>query len=77
MHKKRSTRLFLTSIICHVDLTSRLRVFNMMIAELKKFIESAKSVELNEFVELREFRNSEKSARLYFNAFEYLINLFL
>jgi len=49
----------------------------MMIAELKKFIESAKSVELNEFVELREFRNSEKSARLYFNAFEYLIDLFL
>jgi len=49
----------------------------MMIAELEEFIEFAKSVELNEFIELREFRNSEKSARLYFNTFEYLINLFL
>jgi len=49
----------------------------MMIAELEEFVESAKSVELNEFIELREFRNSEKNARLYFNAFEYLIDLFL
>jgi len=33
----------------------------MMITELKEFVESAKSVEFNEFIELREFRNSEKS----------------
>jgi len=49
----------------------------MMIAELEEFVESAKSVELNEFIELREFRNSKKDARLYFDAFKYLINLFL
>jgi len=67
----------LTSIVCHVDLTSRLRVFNMMIAELEEFVEPAKSVELNELIELREFRNSEKNARLYFDAFKYLIDLFL
>jgi len=34
----------------------------MMIVELKEFVESMKSIELNEFIELREFRNSEKSA---------------
>jgi len=62
MHEKRLTRLFLTSIICHVDSTSRLRVFNMIIAELEEFIESMKSVKLNEFIELREFRNSERDA---------------
>jgi len=48
-----------------------------MIAELEEFVEFAKSVELNELIELREFRNSERNARLYFDAFEYLINLFL
>ncbi len=49
----------------------------MMIAELEEFVESAKSVEFNELIELREFRNSERNARLYFDAFEYLIDLFL
>jgi len=49
----------------------------MMIAELEEFVESAKSVELNEFIKLRKFENSERSACLYFNAFEYLIDLFL
>jgi len=34
----------------------------MMLVELKEFVESTKSVELNKFIELREFRNSEKSA---------------
>jgi len=34
----------------------------MIIAELEEFIESAKSVELNEFIELREFRNNERDA---------------
>jgi len=49
----------------------------MMITELEEFVESMKSVELNEFIELKKFRNNEKVTRLYFNAFEYLINLFL
>jgi len=49
----------------------------MMIVELEKFIEFMKFVELNEFIELREFRDSKKDVQLYFNAFEYLINLFL
>jgi len=49
----------------------------MMIAELKKFVESAKSVELNEFIEFKEFENSERNVQLYFNTFKYLINLFL
>jgi len=34
----------------------------MIIAKLEEFIESAKSVELNEFIELREFRNNERDA---------------
>jgi len=33
-----------------------------MIAELEEFVESAKFVELNELIELRKFRNSEKNA---------------
>ena len=48
-----------------------------MIAELKKFVESTKSVEFNKFIELKEFRDSEKDMQLYFSAFEYLIDLFL
>jgi len=67
----------LTSIICHVDSTFQLRVFNTTLVELEEFVESTKSVELNEFVELKEFRNSERDVQLYFNAFKYLIDLFL
>ena len=48
-----------------------------MIAELEEFVESAESVELNELIKLREFRNSERDVQLYFDAFEYLIDLFL
>jgi len=33
----------------------------MMITEFEEFIESTKSVELNEFIELRKFRNSKKN----------------
>jgi len=33
----------------------------MMFVELEEFIDSTKSVELNEFVELEEFRNSERN----------------
>jgi len=36
----------------------------MMLVELEKFIESTKSVEFNEFVELKEFRNSERNVFL-------------
>jgi len=60
MHKKRLIHLFLTFIICYVDSTSRLRVFNMITVELEEFIDSTKFVELNKFVELKEFRNSER-----------------
>jgi len=49
----------------------------MMIAELEELVESAESVELNELIKLREFRNSERGVQLYFDAFEYLIDLFL
>ncbi len=77
MHKKRLTHLFLTFIICHINSTFRLRVFNMMLVELEEFVESMKSVELNEFVKLKEFRNSKRNVQLYFNAFKYLIDLFL
>jgi len=34
----------------------------MMLVELKEFVESMKSVEFNKFIELREFRNSERNA---------------
>jgi len=33
----------------------------MMFVELEEFIDSTKSVELNEFIELEEFRNSERN----------------
>ena len=48
-----------------------------MIVELEEFVESTKSVELNEFIELRKFRNSKRNAWLYFDTFKYLIDLFL
>jgi len=34
----------------------------MMIAELEEFVEFAKSVELNKFIEFKEFKNSERNA---------------
>jgi len=34
----------------------------MMLVKFKEFIESMKSVELNEFIELKEFKNSKKDA---------------
>ena len=61
MHEKRLIHLFLTFIIYHVDSTFQLHIFNMMITEFEEFIESTKSVELNEFIELRKFRNSKKN----------------
>jgi len=65
MHKKRSTRLFLTFITCHVDLsTSRLLVV------VETFIE------LTRFIELKKFKEKEKNEQLSFDASKYLINLF-
>jgi len=78
------THLFLIFTICQADsLTIQLRVFDMTVAELKKFvesrefIESEKFIEFKEFIESKEFRNSEKSARLYLDVSKYLNDLFL
>ncbi len=71
MHEEWSTRLFLTLITCHVDLsTSRLLVIIKMFIELDEFIE------LTRFIELKKFRKKEENERLSFDASEYLINLF-
>ncbi len=65
MHEEQLTHLFLTFITCHVDsLMSWLLVVVEMFIELKKFIESKK------------FKKKEKNEWLYFNASEYLIDLF-
>jgi len=67
----------------------QLHVFNMIVTELKRFIESRKFVkseefvefkefiESKEFVESKEFRDSEKNAQLYLDISEYLNDLFL
>ena len=82
--EKRLTRLFLISTICQADLSAiQLRVFNMTVAELEKFIESREFVEPEEFVESKkfveskEFKDSEKSAWLYLDVSKYLNDLFL
>ncbi len=63
MQEKRSTRLFLISTICQVDSSAiQLHVFNMIVAELERFIESKEFIESEEFIESKEFRDSEKSA---------------
>ncbi len=66
--EKRSTRLFLTSIICHVDSwATRLRVFSTTVVELDEFAELREFVNFEEFVELEEFIEPEefiKSAKL-------------
>jgi len=40
----------------------QLHVFNMIVTELKRFIELKKFIKSEEFIEFKEFRNSEKSA---------------
>ena len=78
MQEKRSTHLFLIFIICQADSSAiQLHVFNMIVAELEKFIESKEFVESEEFIESKEFRNSEKSVQLYLDISKYLNNLFL
>jgi len=71
------TRLFLIFTICQADLSViQLHVFNMIVTELEKFIESKefveseKFIESKEFVESKEFRDSKKNVRLYLDAFE-------
>ena len=82
-HKKWLTHLFLTFIICHVDLwATRLRVFSTIIIELNKFVKLREFVNLEEFIESAELENSEEfknyeSVQLYLNASEYLNDLFL
>jgi len=62
----------LISTICQANSSAiQLRVFNMIVAEFKKFIES------EEFIESKEFRNSKKSVQLYLDISEYLNDLFL
>ena len=78
MQEKRSTHLFLISIICQVNLSAiQLYVFNMIVTKFKRFIELKEFIESEEFIEFKEFRNSEKSAQLYLDILEYLNNLFL
>jgi len=61
MQKKWSTRLFLTSIICHVDSwATRLRVFSTTIVELNEFAKLRKFVNFKEFVEFEEFIKLEE-----------------
>ncbi len=62
------TCLFLTSTICQADSSAiQLCIFNMIIAELerfiklKEFIESEEFVEFKEFIEFKEFKDSEKN----------------
>ncbi len=78
MQEKRSTRLFLIFTICQADSSAiQLRVFNITVAELKRFVELKEFVESEEFVESKEFRDSEKSVQLYLDVSEYLNDLFL
>jgi len=70
--------------ICQADSSAiQLRVFNMTVAELERFVESIefvepeKFVEFKDFIESKEFRDSEKSAWLYLDVSEYLNDLFL
>jgi len=47
--------------ICQADLSAiQLRVFNMIVAELERFIESKKFIESEEFIEFKEFVESKK-----------------
>ncbi len=56
MQEKWLTRLFLTSIICHVDSwVTRLRVFSTTVIKLNEFAELRKFVNFEEFIELKEF----------------------
>ncbi len=39
----------------------QLHIFNMIVTEFEKFIESKEFIESEEFIESKEFKNSEKS----------------
>ncbi len=70
-HKEQSTRLFLTFITCHVDLS-----MSWLLVVVKTFIELDEFVEFAKFIEVKKFREKEENERLSFNASKYLINLF-
>jgi len=70
-HEEQLTHLFLTFITCHVDSsTSRLLVI------VETFIELDEFIKLKKFIESKKFKEKEESKQLYFNASEYLIDLF-
>jgi len=55
-HEKRSTRLFLTFITCHIDSL----MFQLLVI-IKMFIELDKFIELKKFIESKKFRKKEES----------------
>ncbi len=66
------------STIYQVDSSMiQLYVFNMIVAELERFIESKEFVEFEEFIESKEFKDNEKNVQLYLDVSEYLNDLFL
>jgi len=69
MQEKKSTHLFLIFTICQADSSAiQLHVFNMIVTEFERFIESKefiefeKFVESKEFIESKEFKDSKKNA---------------
>ncbi len=64
-HEERSTRLFLAPTTCHVGSSA-----SRLLVAAETFIE------LDGFVELKEFREKEEGKRLYFGASGYLAGLF-
>jgi len=68
----------LISTIYQVDSSMiQLYVFNMIVVELERFIESKEFVEFEEFIESKEFKDNEKNVQLYLDVSEYLNDLFL
>ncbi len=65
MHEEWLTCFFLTFITYHVDSS-----MSWLFVVIKMFIE------LNEFIELKKFKEKEENEWLFFNASEYLIDLF-
>jgi len=83
LHKKKwSTCLFLTSIICHVDLEMIRLHASIIVIEFNWFVELKEFIDFKKFIESAEFKDSDKfknckRVQLYLNISEYLNNLFL
>ncbi len=83
MQEKWSMCLFLTFIICHINLwATRLCIFSTTVVELDKFAELKEFMNLKEFIESAELEDSEefknyKNVQLYLNVSEYMNDLFL